>query len=78
MKITNKTKAYWLASETSQGIKVWFMVNKGLQDKVKTQIGDNRQPVVFETLEEVKKYCKGEIVFTKRKVTTSRTTVVSK
>jgi hypothetical protein len=77
MKITNKTKAYWLASETAQGVKVWFMYS-GQSNKGKVELGSYRDSLTFATLDEVKKFCKGQIVFTSRKIITSRKVIVSK
>ena len=72
-KVTSKTKARWSASETARGIKVRLVI---VGEHVNTH--DLGNELFFNTVEDVKRHCKGEIVFTKRKVVTSKSTVISK
>lgn len=69
MKINKKTKARWSASDTARGIKVRLMANQEKHD-----LG---RELFFDSMAEVKQYCKGEIVVTTRKVVTSKKTVIS-
>lgn len=70
MKISNKTKRTWIASETARGIKVNLIVRGE-----KHHLGSD---LFFDTIDSVKECCKGEIVFTKRKITTTKSTIISK
>lgn len=69
MKINKDTKVLWDASETARGIRVSLVARQN-----HFKLGAD---LFFDTIEEVKKCCKGEIRFTKRKIVTSKKTVIS-